>query len=305
MSMVVVDITSVLLFSVGDRDALGVYKRQLSTLAQIYSRLLNQIETTNELFNLAMDARLTGFAGFQTPAYLMLAEAIYICLGCYHLDIDLCLRRAKEAAHNIQDARFCARVTSRINAMLHHWWKISNEFDIVGTVNQLCQNPAHPEFAALHQVGEDYSERADGPNKLPLPDWLRLANTLETIAQIYQKSVVELQRFNSQQAWASDTPLPPGTWVNIPDPGFVNLLTGRLSAEILVNRVLLDGERIKLIQALVPLASANPTVLDTVLARLLLAARPTDIHMLDELSEVVNHNLGEEASAILQPKTQA
>jgi hypothetical protein len=35
-------------------------------------------------------------------------------------------------------------------------------------------------------------------------------------------------------------------------------------------------QRIEAIQALVPVAAANPTALDTVLARLLLAANPTD-----------------------------
>lgn len=294
MTMVVVDATSALLLSVGDRDALGVYKRQLATLAQVYSRILNQIDAVDELLNLAMDAKLTGFAGFQTPAYLMLAEAIYICHSSYHPGIDQCLARAQEAAHNIQDARFCAKTTSRINAMQQRWWKLPIGFDIAATVNRLCQNPANPEFAALHRVGEDYSGRTDGLNKLPLPDWLRQANTLETIAQIYQKSVVELQRFNSEQRWAIDASLPPGTRVNVPDPGLANLLTARLSAEILVASGLSDGERVKLIQSLVPLATANPTVLDTVLSRLLLAARPTDIHMLDELSEIVKRNLGEE-----------
>jgi hypothetical protein len=78
------------------------------------------------------------------------------------------------------------------------------------------------------------------------------------------------QETHSDRGWAIDTLLPLVTWVNIPDPGFVNLLTGRLSAEILVDDHLSDRERVRLIQALVPLAAANSTVLDTVLSRLLL-----------------------------------
>jgi len=254
--------------------------------------------TISEMFELAMTPKLSGFAGFQAPAYLMLLEAHYICRGFLPRQaIEPYFTRVLEAAHNIQDARFCAKITSRCNAMQHCWWELPNSElpfkidDIVDSVNRICKNPASLEFAALHQVGEEYSLRTAGPNKLPLPDWLRRANTLETIAQIYQKSVVELQRFNSEQDWAIDIPLPSGTWVNVPDPGFVNLLTGRLSAEILVDCDLSDGERVRLIQALVPLASANPTVLDTVLSRLLLAARPNDGSILNALDVTVKRYL--------------
>jgi hypothetical protein len=278
-----------------DRDALGTYKRQLAALAQVYSCICNQQKKTGEILGLSIDPKLVGFAGFQAPAYFLLAEAHYICRG-FSDTIAFLIEKAKESAHNIQDAQFCAKTTSRCNAMQHRWWKLpASELlfsigNISKTVDRLCKNPASSEFAAIHKVGEDYSLRTSGPNKLPLPDW-RQANTLETIAQIYQKSVVELQRFNSEQDWAIDAPLPSGTWVNIPDPGFVNLLTGRLSAEILVDCGLSDGERVRLIQALVPLASANPTVLDTVLSRLLLAARPTDASILDALDTTAKRYL--------------
>ena len=301
-------------FGTRDRDSLGFYKRQLSALVQVYCCLLQGKKSiASEMLELAKKPKLSGFAGFQAPAYLVLAEAFYIySYHCFYQgfyqDIEFCLNRAREAAHNIQDARFCAKATSRCKAMQHHWWKSPTKLpsnkakppvnklsfnidNISEIVDRLCKNPASPEFAALHQVGEEYSLRTVGPNKLPLPNWLRQADTLEAIAQIYQKSVVELQRFNSEQNWAIDTPLPSGTWVNVPDPGFVNLLTGRLSAEILVDRDLSDGEQVRLIQALVPLASANPTVLDTVLSRLLLAARPNDASVLDALDATVKRYL--------------
>lgn len=290
-------------FGSRDRDSLGFYKRQLATLVQVYCCLLQGKKTiASEMLELAKEPKLSGFAGFQAPAYLVLAEAFYIySCHCFYLnfyrDIEFCLNRAREASHNIQDARFCAKATSRCNAMQHRWWDLpTSELpfsidDISETVDRICKNSASPEFAALHRVGEDYSSRTAGQNKLPLPDWLRQANTLEAIAQIYQKSVVELQRFNSDQGWAVDTPLPLGTWVNIPDLGFVNLLTGRLSAEILVHRRFLDGDTVRLIQALVPLAAANPTVLDTVLSRLLLAARPNDVSILNNLDETLKRYL--------------
>ncbi len=286
------DLAATLLKNSDDRDSLGTYKRQLATLSQIYAEILQNSKTWAELLDLAMDSRLTGFAGFQAPAFFMLAESIYICRRAYHSDIDECLGRAKVASHNIQDARFCAKSTIRYNAIRYRWWKWPDNSNIAKTVEELCKNSASPQFSSLHCVGEDYSKRTtQGLNKLPLPQWLREAKTLKEIAQIYQKSVVELQRFNSGRDWEIDTPLPIGTWVNIPDPGFVNLLTGRLSAEILVKSDLSDEERVRLIKALVPLASANSTVLDTVLSRLLIVSRPNVVSILDAIDATVKRYL--------------
>ena len=58
--------------------------------------------------------------------------------------------------------------------------------------------------------------------------------------------------------------------------------TGR--AETLVAPELSAAERMALIRLLVPVAAANPTALDTVLARLLLAERPTDTAILGRLA---------------------
>ncbi len=49
-------------------------------------------------------------------------------------------------------------------------------------------------------------------------------------------------------------------------------MAARLAAEALVSPSVPDDESVFLIQSLVPLAARNPTVLDTVLARLLPAA---------------------------------
>jgi hypothetical protein len=54
------------------------------------------------------------------------------------------------------------------------------------------------------------------------------------------------------------------------------LLAARFAAAVLVDPALDAVQRIEAIQALVPVAAANPTALDTVLARLLLAASPVD-----------------------------
>ena len=47
-----------------------------------------------------------------------------------------------------------------------------------------------------------------------------------------------------------------------------------------------SGDLIIVIRSLVPVAAANPTALDTVLARLLLAERPADAAIVDRLAEL-------------------
>src|SRR5207248_1977861 len=62
------------------------------------------------------------------------------------------------------------------------------------------------------------------------------------------------------------------------------LLAARLAAEALAETSLSPAQRVGCIQVLVPMATSNATALDTVLARLLLAARPSDPATLDHLS---------------------
>jgi hypothetical protein len=64
------------------------------------------------------------------------------------------------------------------------------------------------------------------------------------------------------------------------------LLAARLAAANLVDPTLDAAQRIESIQALVPVAAANPTALDTVLTRLLLATLPADPARLDALLDL-------------------
>jgi hypothetical protein len=73
----------------------------------------------------------------------------------------------------------------------------------------------------------------------------------------------------------------------LPDSGFRPLLAARLAAQALGDTTLEHDERTKLIQTLVPTATENPTALDTVLARLLIAAGPLDGPLIDELASIV------------------
>jgi hypothetical protein len=85
----------------------------------------------------------------------------------------------------------------------------------------------------------------------------------------------------------ADAPLNPDQTplVPVPDPEFAPLLAARCAAEVLVSEPHRD-ERMRLIQRLIPIAAANPTTLDTVLARLLLAAHPVPVPILDRLTEI-------------------
>jgi len=268
-------------------DTWGSYKRQLAALALAFLLLPRRQADVEPLLDKAQWLPY-GFAGFQTPACLTLAEAIQICLPWSAVKVQEALEAAERAAHNIQDGAFCARSTARVNAMRLRWWTPAG-FDVAATINRLCEDSSTPEFTALHKVGEEYKYR-DEPEALPLPPQLRQAKiTLKTLAEVYHRPLGEFQRLNREQRWAVDQELEAGTLVNIPDPGFATWLAARFSAAALVDASLSVEERVGLIQSLAPVAAINSTTLDTVLSRLLLAARPIDARMLDELAQTVAH----------------
>jgi hypothetical protein len=256
-------------------DSWGSHRRRLAAHAQILARLEN---SPPEAFNLLLGAAglKQGFAGFQAPACLMLADAVLISNPAARDTIESLLNAASQAAHNVQDASFCLRITSRCNALRARWWDAP---DLKQSVSLLVGNPRASELCALHVIGEEFQGR--DPTSLPIPADVRSAATLTSIAAIYHCALSDLQRVNPKIDLL--TSLDPGAPVNIPDPGFATWTAARLSSELLSNRTLADSERIALLQLLVPISSPNPTVLDTVLARLLLAARPHDPTVLNEL----------------------
>jgi hypothetical protein len=134
----------------------------------------------------------------------------------------------------------------------------------------------------LHRIGEEFSDRAQ--TGLPIPDDVRAAVNLKSIAAIYHCGLADLQRANSEIDPFKT--LSEGTLINVPDPGFATWIAAHLSAELLANPTLSDSERVALMQLLIPIASPNPTLLDTLLARLLLAARPADPSVLAELENL-------------------
>jgi hypothetical protein len=84
------------------------------------------------------------------------------------------------------------------------------------------------------------------------------------------------------------TRLGEGTEVRIPDGGLAALLAARFAAAALADPALGEPERVELIHELVPTATVNPTALDTVLSRLLIAVRPAVPGLLDALLRVAD-----------------
>jgi hypothetical protein len=128
-------------------------------------------------------------------------------------------------------------------------------------------DPASPEFATIHIVGEAYASR--GPLNTPIPN----PTTLQGFADLYHQPIEEFVRLN-QQRWGPSDVVGDGEEIKVPDPGFATQLTTRMSAQALIQPDLGPNQRTTWLRRLVPLASANATVLDTVLARLILAAKP-------------------------------
>jgi len=268
----------------GEGDSWGFFRRRLGSKAQVYTVLLNAPNVANDLLERARSLPY-GFAGFNAPASLFLAEATQICDPANSTLINRFLEAALNSAHNIQDVIFCARSTARVNAMRERWWD-SAPSNISDVIQRLTSDPTASEFTALHRVGEEYKNREPPPQSAPFPAWFFPGNTLDTLSAIHQRPVSEFLRVNRQQGWTATDTLPEGTAVNVPDPGFATQLAARFSAEVLRAPSLSPEERVRLIQQLVPLASLSPTALDTVCSRLILAAQPLDNESLSTIQRL-------------------
>jgi AAA ATPase domain/Effector-associated domain 1 len=258
-------------------DLIGLYKRRLSARSEALSQILERQAETVLLLETAQNLPF-GFAGYGATAYLSLAESVRVCQPSNWYAIQSALDAARMAAHNIQDDTFCARSTARVHAMQEHFWMPTGLSDLREIIGRLLEHPLTPEFTALHVVGETYQER-NGSN-LRLPSELLQANTLRALANAFKRPLIEFQRLTRDQGWGIDQVLEPNTQVPVPDTGFRTLVAARLAAEVLSDLSFSPLECAKLIRSLIPVAAPNPTALDTVLARLLLANLPTDLNTL-------------------------
>jgi hypothetical protein len=247
-------------------DMWAHHKRLLMAHAQALGWLLGNAGLAAQALHDAEGLADSGFAGYQAPACLALAETIAVCQagGSGSAgEIEQALGWAQQAAHNVQDPTFCARMTARVNAMRRYWWQ---GFNLEERAGRLDEAGHLPEFAALHRVGHQYVGRRRGA--LCLPDWATVDRTFDALQRLYQRPRADFLRLND-----GDRPLAPGDPVAVPDPGFVPHLAARLAAEVLAQagHGPISPERLQLLRALVPYAVPSPTALDAVLARLVLA----------------------------------
>lgn len=263
----------------GADDSWGNHKRRLTGLLELSALLCNDRPTAEALLT-KIRSLPDGFAGFQAPAFLRLADAVRACRMDGHGMLEDILERALQAAHHIQDYRFCARVTARCNA-LRRWHATSLDgAGLVDTVRRLAKSGSDAEFSTDHLVHEEYRYRREGNHNGLSIDEARRADTLEQLVSIFQRPAVDFRRLNPN--FGLTQKLAHNAYVQVPDPGFPPLLAIHLAARTFADDSL-EAERTMLIRTLIPVASINPTAVDTLLSYLLIAAQPEDQDLLDDI----------------------
>ncbi len=253
-----------------DREGSDIWaddKRLMLATAQSLGWLLDEGKLASELLRDALGLADSGFAGYQAPACLALAEAFQVCAQkspTRLADIEQALNWAQTAAHNIQDPSFCARMTARVNAMRKRWFV---DFNVEERARWLGDS-TRPELGGIHRVGHEYADRRK--DALKFPGWTLQDTTFEALRRLYQRDKGDFVRLNGQdrQLSAKDH-----EEVAVPDPGFLPHIAARISAEILAQagNGALTAERERLLRSLVPHALRSPTALDAILTRLALA----------------------------------
>ena len=271
----------------GEGDVWGLHRRRLAGLAEAYSRFPLDGSNPADLVARAL-AVGRGFAGITAPASLTLAETASIAMPDDASSmIERALTAAEDAAHNIQDATFCARTTARVAAMRERWWPstLLPPDQVAEVIGRLARDWSAPEFSAVHVIGESYLHR-DPNTRALMPERMLTADTLDDLASVYQRPIEEFLRHNEEHGWAPDEHLPDGTRVNVPDPGFQPLIAARLSAAVLADGP--PGPSLSaLLRQLVPVTGADVTALATVMARLLLCSPTQNALLLTELRRLV------------------
>ncbi len=264
----------------GANDSWGSHRRRLTVLMELSHLLLGDASRASRLFQ-RNTVLPDGFAGFQAPARLRVADALRACRMEQGGALDQTLELALRSAHHIQDYHFCARVTARCNALTRWHRRALAGADLAAAIGRLSRSPNDVEFAADHVVGMEYAFRPKTPDMLPVAEATDAA-TLEQLGDVFQRSSVEFRRLNPTHAVSEA--LSPGTLVHVPDPGFAPLLAVHLAARAMADDSIAD-QRVALVRTLAPVAAINPTALDTVLSYFVVAADLQDPGLLEEIAE--------------------
>ena len=264
----------------GKGDSWGDHRRTLAAFAE--TRCLVFGEIVHPLLQRAL-AIPPGYAGFQAPTSVTLAETMAIC-GAPPDWAKTALHDAQVAAHNVQDLVFCGRSVSRVQGIVQKWWPGTeqDELTIASVIDRFTRKPHAAEFAALQLVGEQYLERRVVNPTSRLPSWFVGARTLRELSLVYQWPLAEFVAVNPEID-SADTALTDGMRVRVPDPHWSAMLAAFLASRVLSSKAFKPLERARLILRLVPAAMTNPTALDTVLSRLLLSLPPTELSTITEI----------------------
>lgn len=270
-------------------DSWGAHKRRLAAVAEAFTLVFDDPSRAVALIDLGLEIRY-GFAGFEAPACLRLAEAARIADPDDHARVERALERALAAAHCVQDPPFCAQITSRCNALARRWRGLvtaapGSPLEVEAVVARFRRDPSAAEFGAIHVVGEQYPPRQLPPVHLLFPDWAADAHTLHALARLYERPVGDLLRLNP--GLDADTELGNGQEIAIPDPGFAPLVASCFTTEAAVAPGLPRTQRAALIKSLIPLALTDTLCLDTILARYLLVAQAHDQDLLAMLPQAL------------------
>ena len=284
------------LFRLGDSwnqsgDAWGHHKRRLGGLAEALSVVIGDTEKASACLDLALRLPFS-FPVYGSLAYLVLAEsALIVGRGAIQPALRRALQLAGEWAHCARGPLLCARMTSRYNAL---FYRFQADFqspmqgsDLAEKVTRFTENPSTGEFSATHAIGESYCFRTLSGLQNPEEEIWRFskAATLQELARVYALPLVDLLRLNKERDWRPDEVLREHTQVRLPDQAMSPLLATYFSSLITVNPDLDSATRMRLIQLLVPRATGDPAALDTVLSRLLMAARPDDLGLFMRLPQ--------------------
>jgi len=268
----------------GRNDVTGAHKRRFAALALAYSLLPGKEQRARDL--LLQSFQLPrGYAGFMAPAWLNLAETLRI-VGLEPGLIPTALDEALDAARHVQDPVFRARTILFVNTLREHWWDLPPAAikpaaaDLPGVVRDFAAHPFAKRFAPFYRTGSSFNLPSPSQEAKRLPDELINARTLRRIAPELGYNPEALREINAGSGWDLDTDLAPGaSEVRLPDADFAPWLAAHLSAEVAAS-ALIPRQKRELIQLLVPIAMPNRTTLDTVLARLIYAARPESLEIL-------------------------
>jgi hypothetical protein len=283
----------------GANDSWSLHRRRLTMLMEIETLVRGDEAGASAVWRdiqtLERSRLLDGFAGFRAPAELRLADAMRLCGREPSAVVDRLLTALK-TAHHIQDYHFCARITARCNTLMGWHGQDLPAATLTATIHRFATAPTDVEFAAQHAIGENFRFRCEretegqwSPSaRFPmvmddqmLPVWeATQADSLDRLADVFQRPALEFVRLN--QNIGLQTTIAAGVRVHVPDPGLAPLLASHFAARV-VAETTLGLDRARLIRLLLPLASANDTAFDTVLAYLLIVSDPEDSGVLGEV----------------------